>query len=164
MILRATLKTPPHNLPDPYPSAFLRFFLHAEQVLCVGESVLVLAAAGGVGIAPIQIAKGRHTPLSIHSSPTNFTSFSTLGPVNRTAIGARVIASASPSKLEVAHVAGGADVVVDYTADGWQKHVMHITGRRGVDVVYVPVGKMKGPCPKNRIKSDANTSRILMAL
>ena len=41
-------------------------------------------------------------------------------------------------------MAGGADVVVDYTTDGWQKYVMHITGGRGVDVVYDPVGKIKG--------------------
>ena len=150
------LKTPtPATIsPTPTPSAFRGFFLHAEQG-CAGEWVLVLAAAGGVGIAAIQIAKGRYTLSSIHPSLTNFTSFSTFKPVNRTAIGARFIAAASPSKLEVARVGGGADVVVNYTADDWQKYVMHITGGRGVDVVYDPVGKIKGSCPKNRIQSVA---------
>ena len=39
---------------------------------------------------------------------------------------------------------GGADFVVDYTQDGWQKEVLKITGGRGVDVVYDPVGRIKG--------------------
>lgn len=43
-------------------------------------------------------------------------------------------------------MAGGADVVVDYTDDGWQKYVMHITGGRGVDVIYDPVGMVKSSC------------------
>jgi len=36
----------------------------------------------------------------------------------------------------------GADYTVDYTVDGWQKRVMEITGGRGVDVVYDPVGML----------------------
>jgi NADPH2:quinone reductase len=42
---------------------------------------------------------------------------------------------------------GGADFVVDYTQDGWQKEVLKITGGRGVDVVYDPVGRIKGAIP-----------------
>jgi NADPH:quinone reductase-like Zn-dependent oxidoreductase len=42
---------------------------------------------------------------------------------------------------------GGADFVVDYTQDGWQKEVLKITGGRGVDVVYDPVGRIKGVIP-----------------
>ena len=59
-------------------------------------------------------------------------------------LGARVIACASPSKLDVARTIGGADFVVDYTKDGWQKEVLKITGGRGVDLVYDPVGRIKG--------------------
>jgi len=81
-----------------------------------GEWLLVLAAAGGVGIAAVQIGK---------------------------ALGAHVIACASPSKLDVARTIGGADFVVDYTQSGWQKEVLNITGGRGVDVVYDPVGRIK---------------------
>jgi NADPH:quinone reductase len=62
----------------------------------------------------------------------------------RVVLGARVIACASPSKLDVARTFGGADFVVDYTKDGWQKEVLKITGGRGVDVVYDPVGRIKG--------------------
>ncbi|KAI0293889.1 NAD-P-binding protein [Multifurca ochricompacta] len=97
-----------------YPTSYEALVGRAK--LQPGEWVLILAAAGGVGIAAIQIAK---------------------------ALGARVIAAASPNKLEVARIAGGADVVVDYTKDSWQKYVMHITGGRGVDVVYDPVGRIK---------------------
>ena len=39
---------------------------------------------------------------------------------------------------------GGADFVVDYTQGSWQKEVLKITGGRGVDVVYDPVGRIKG--------------------
>jgi NADPH2:quinone reductase len=42
---------------------------------------------------------------------------------------------------------GGADFVVDYTQGGWQKEVLKITGGRGVDVVYDPVGRIKGAVP-----------------
>lgn len=42
---------------------------------------------------------------------------------------------------------GGADFVVDYTQSGWQKEVLKITGGRGVDVVYDPVGRIKGAVP-----------------
>jgi NADPH2:quinone reductase len=42
---------------------------------------------------------------------------------------------------------GGADFVVDYTQDGWQKEVLKITGGRGVDVVFDPVGRIKGATP-----------------
>ena len=60
------------------------------------------------------------------------------------ALGAHVIACASPSKLDIARTMGGADFVVDYTQDGWQKQVLKITGGRGVDVVYDPVGRIRG--------------------
>ena len=39
---------------------------------------------------------------------------------------------------------GGADFVVDYTQGDWQKEVLKITGGHGVDVVYDPVGRIKG--------------------
>ena len=58
-------------------------------------------------------------------------------------LGARVIACAPPSKLDVTRTAGGADFTVDYTKDGWQKEVLKITSGRGVDLVYDPVGRFK---------------------
>lgn len=79
-----------------------------------GEWVLVHAAAGGVGIAAVQVAK---------------------------ALGAKVIAAAgSEEKRRIAVKYGGADVAIDYNAPGWQDEVKKITGGKGVDVVYDPVG------------------------
>lgn len=78
-----------------------------------GESVLVLGAAGGVGLAAIEIAK---------------------------ALGARVIAAASsPEKLEIC-AACGADELVDYCHNNLRERMKEITGKSGVDVVYDPVG------------------------
>ena len=42
---------------------------------------------------------------------------------------------------------GGADYAIDYTKAGWQKEVLKITGGRGVDVAYDPVGRIKGAIP-----------------
>jgi len=85
--------------------------------LKAGEWVLVTASAGGVGMAAVQIAK---------------------------ALGAKVIAAAgSETKLKVSKEQGGADFAVDYTKPDWQKEVLKITGGKGVDVVYDPVGLIR---------------------
>ncbi|CAE6403645.1 unnamed protein product [Rhizoctonia solani] len=82
-----------------------------------GEWCLVHAAAGGVGLAAVQIAK---------------------------ALGAKVIATAgTQDKLNVCKTFGGADEVLDYTKPGWQKEVLKLTGGKGVDVIYDPVGLIK---------------------
>ena len=60
------------------------------------------------------------------------------------ALGAKVIAAASSSKLDIARKHGGADYVVDYTKPDWQKEVLKITNGKGVDVVYDPVGRIRG--------------------
>ena len=61
------------------------------------------------------------------------------------ALGARVIAAAgSASKIEVAKQYGGADYGVNYSTSGWQKEVLKITGGKGVDVIYDPVGLING--------------------
>lgn len=78
-----------------------------------GETVLVLGAAGGVGLATVQLAK---------------------------AMGAKVIAAASSAeKLEIARE-GGADELINYTTEDLKARVREITGGKGVDVVYDPVG------------------------
>lgn len=78
-----------------------------------GETLLVLGAAGGVGLTAIEIGK---------------------------ALGARVLAGAStPEKLELAKK-HGADAVFNYTTDTIKAKVMEFTGDRGIDVVYDPVG------------------------
>jgi NADPH:quinone reductase len=61
------------------------------------------------------------------------------------ALGAKVIAAASTQeKLDVSVKFGGADYVVDYTKKDWQKEVMKITGGKGADVIYDPVGMIRG--------------------
>jgi NADPH2:quinone reductase len=81
--------------------------------LRAGETLLVHAAAGGVGLAAVQIGK---------------------------VLGARVLATAgSPEKLEVARAAG-ADVVIDYREADWVERVKAETGGAGADVIYDPVG------------------------
>jgi NADPH2:quinone reductase len=81
-----------------------------------GEWVLVHAAAGGVGLAACQVAK---------------------------VLGCKVIAAAgSASKRQICIDKGGADHVIDYTAEGWQKEVLKVTGGHGVDVVFDPVGML----------------------
>lgn len=78
-----------------------------------GETVLVLGAAGGVGITAVEIAK---------------------------AMGARVIAAASSDeKLDFAREAG-ADEVVNYTTQPLKETVKELTDGKGADVVYDPVG------------------------
>lgn len=78
-----------------------------------GETVLVLGAAGGVGMAAIDVAK---------------------------AMGAKVIAAASTEAKRKAALAAGADFALDYSDPEWRKTLEPLTGRRDVDLVYDPVG------------------------
>ena len=87
--------------------------LHHRARLQPGETLLVHAAAGGVGSAAVQLGK---------------------------AAGATVIASAGgPEKCTVAK-AQGADHVIDYSTEDLVARVKEITGGRGADVIYDPVG------------------------
>ena len=89
------------------------FGLHLRGALQPGQTVLVLAGAGGVGSAAIDLAK-------VH--------------------GCQVIAAAGGKKKTDACVQLGADEVVDYNAEDLYRRVMDVTNGRGVDVVYDPVG------------------------
>lgn len=55
-------------------------------------------------------------------------------------MGARVIACASNDNKRAHCTKHGADETVDYTDDGWRDRVKSLTGGRGADVVYDPVG------------------------
>jgi NADPH2:quinone reductase len=77
-----------------------------------GESVLVLGAAGGVGITAVQIAK---------------------------AMGARVIAAASTDEKLAFAKAAGADELINYSTDNLKEKTKSLVDG-GVDVVYDPVG------------------------
>ena len=100
--------------------------------LKAGETLLVLGAAGGVGIAAIEIGK---------------------------AIGARVIACASSAdKLAVCR-AHGADETIDYAAEDLRERIKALTAGHGPDVVYDPVG---GPYTEPALRSIAWRGRLLV--
>lgn len=78
-----------------------------------GETLLVLGAAGGVGLATVELGK---------------------------VMGARVIAAASsPDKLEICRQ-HGADEVINYAAEDLKERVKQLTNGKGVDVICDPVG------------------------
>ena len=78
-----------------------------------GETLLVLGAAGGVGLTAVEIGK---------------------------AMGARVIAAASTAeKLAVARERG-ADAVINYATEPLTSRVMALTNDKGADVCFDPVG------------------------
>ena len=81
--------------------------------LKAGETVLILGAAGGVGTAAIQIAK---------------------------AVGARVIAAASSDDKCATCKQLGADETINYTVANIRDELKALTGGKGPDVVYDPVG------------------------
>ncbi|MEU5790591.1 NADPH:quinone oxidoreductase family protein [Micromonospora purpureochromogenes] len=108
------------------------FGLHRRAGLRAGETLLVHAAAGGVGSAAVQLGK---------------------------AAGARVIGVVGgPEKAAVAR-ALGADVVVDRREEDFVEVVKAETGGRGADVVYDPVG---GETYQRSTKCVAFEGRILV--
>ena len=116
--------------PVVYPTSYAALVQRAN--LRKGETLLVHAAAGGVGVAAVQIGK---------------------------ALGARVIATAGGAdKLEVARRAG-ADVAIDYSTGDWVEAVKQATGGRGADVIYDPVG---GEIFEGSLKCIAWNGRLLV--
>jgi NADPH2:quinone reductase len=78
-----------------------------------GETLLVLGAGGGVGLAAVEIGK---------------------------LMGLRVIAAASTREKRDAAIAHGADEVIDYTREDLRARIKALTAGNGVDIVYDPVG------------------------
>ena len=97
-----------------------------------GETLLVLGAGGGVGLAAVEIGA---------------------------AMGARVIAAASSAgKLEIARAAGASDLI-DYRKEQLRDRLKEIVGEKGVDVVYDPVG---GDLFEQALRSTAWEGRVLV--
>lgn len=97
-----------------------------------GETLLVLGAAGGVGLAAVQLGK---------------------------AMGAKVIAAASTAeKLELTRQ-NGADELINYVEEDFRGRLKEITGGKGVDVVYDPVG---GDLFEPAVRSTGWNGRILV--
>jgi NADPH:quinone reductase len=106
--------------------------LRDRGALKAGETLLVLGAAGGVGLAAIEIG---------------------------TALGARVIACASSEdKLAVCRE-HGADATINYSSEDLRERVKALTDGRGVDVVYDAVG---GPYTEPAFRSLAWRGRLLV--
>jgi NADPH2:quinone reductase len=100
--------------------------------LQAGETLLVLGASGGVGLAAVEIGK---------------------------AMGARVIAAASSAeKLAVARAAG-ADELINYSESSLKDEVKRLTGGAGADVIYDPVG---GDLFDQAVRSIAWNGRLLV--
>jgi len=117
-------------LPVIYPTSYAGLVFRAD--LQSGEDLLVHAAAGGVGIAAVQIGK---------------------------ALGARVIATAGGAeKCEVARKAG-ADDVIDYRGEDFVPRVMELTGGKGADVIYDSVG---GDTTNQSLKCIAWNGRLVI--
>jgi NADPH:quinone reductase len=106
--------------------------LRDRGALQAGETLLVLGAAGGVGLAAIEIGK---------------------------ALGARVIACASsPHKLDVCRE-HGADATINYLTEDLRDRIKALTGGQGVDVIYDPVG---GAYTEPALRSIAWRGRLLV--
>jgi NADPH2:quinone reductase len=119
-------------------SAFLMTYgtsLHALQDrghLKKGETLLVLGAAGGVGIAAVEIGK---------------------------AMGAHVIAAASSDDKLALCREHGADQTINYSTENLRERLRELTSDRGVDVVYDPVG---GPYSEPALRAMAWEGRFLV--
>lgn len=118
-----TLETDAFPMPDnmgfeeggAFPVSYLSsdVAIRWQARLATGETMLVLGAAGGVGLTAVEIGK---------------------------AMGARVIAGASSSEKLAAAASRGADEGINYATENLKERVMALTDGKGVDVVYDPVG------------------------
>ena len=108
------------------------FALHRRAHLAPGETLLVHAAAGGVGSAAVQLGQ---------------------------AAGARVIGVVGGEQKAEAARALGADVVIDRRTEDFVSVVKEVTGGRGADVIYDPVG---GDAYDRSVKCIAFEGRILV--
>jgi NADPH2:quinone reductase len=134
----AALKNLPPNVPLEAGASFQAnyltglYALGARAELRTGEILLVLGAAGGVGLAAIEIGK---------------------------ILGARVIACASTDdKLAVCR-AHGADETINYATEDLRERIKALTGSNGADVVYDPVG---GSYTELALRSIAWRGRLLV--
>ena len=109
----------PQGFPAVDAASFIMTYATSHHALVdraqlkAGETLLVLGAAGGVGTAAIQIGK---------------------------ALGARVIAAASSDDKCALCTALGADATINYSRESLRDALKIVTGGKGPDVIYDPVG------------------------
>ena len=116
--------------PSVYGTSF--YALTWRGKLRAGETLLVLGAAGGVGLAAVEIGKQ---------------------------LGARVIAAAGGAEKCALTLQYGADHAIDYTRESIRDRVREITAGAGADVVYDPVG---GDAFDQAIRAVAWGARMLI--
>lgn len=97
-----------------------------------GETLLVLGAAGGVGLAAVELAK---------------------------IMGATVIAAASSDEKLAVCKAMGADHIINYKTEDLRARLKEITNDKGVDIIYDPIG---GPLAEQALRSIAWRGRYLV--
>ena len=100
--------------------------------LAAGQTLVVLGAAGGVGLAAVEIGK---------------------------ALGARVIACASSAEKLAVCTAHGADATINYATEDLKERIRELTGGKGADVIYDPVG---GEYAEPALRSIAWRGRYLV--
>jgi NADPH2:quinone reductase len=109
----------PRTMPFDTAAAFILTYgtsyhaLKDRAELKAGETLLVLGAAGGVGLAAVEIGK---------------------------AFGARVIAAASTEEKLAVCREHGADMTINYSTEDLRARLKELTGGKGPDVIYDPVG------------------------
>lgn len=113
-----------------YPTSYAGLVFRTD--LCAGEDLLVHAAAGGVGLAAVQIG---------------------------VALGARVIATAGGAEKCAIALRHGADAVIDYREEDFVDRVMSLTSGKGADVIYDSVG---GDTTDRSLKCIAWNGRLLI--
>jgi NADPH2:quinone reductase len=118
------------TFPVSYTTAHMA--LHAFGHLQAGETVLIHAAAGGVGLAAVQLAK---------------------------AAGARVIAVAGGAGRAAAVLAQGADRAIDHRAQDWVAAVREATSKNGADVILDSIG---GEVTTGNMRCLAHGGRLLI--
>jgi NADPH2:quinone reductase len=117
-------------LPVVYPTAHIALLRHGR--LARGETVLVHAAAGGLGLAAVEIAAAK---------------------------GARVIGTVGDAAKAAIVRARGAAEAIDYRDAGWPERVKELTGGTGADIVFDSVG---GAVTEQSLKCIAWGGRLLI--
>jgi len=132
------LMTLPDNFDSPRAATFTQsyctclFALRDRARVEAGESVLVLGAGGGIGLAAIAMAR---------------------------ALGCRVMGAASSPEKRAAALAAGAEEVADTTQDDVKARARQWAGRTGVDVVVDPIG---GPMAESSLRALGDRGRYLV--
>jgi NADPH2:quinone reductase len=128
----------PASMPFDAAAAFLftygtsHYALKDRAALKPGETLLVLGAAGGVGLAAVELGK---------------------------AMGAKVIAAASSAEKIAVCREHGADEGIDYSKEDLKERIKALTGGNGADVIYDPVG---GDFSEQAFRSIAWEGRFLV--